>query len=241
MELKKLINIKLGCLDDLYFANVHVLQGINSPGGLLDLSANHFGRELPHEVLQVARRRLTGHDLEHLLSDLPDLCCLRVRRLPDLVRATLSECDGEESDEVAVSRLDVDVGLDQGLPLADERAELVRGEVHAVEVCQTVLPLHFINAQLDLAEAMFLVLGEVGKRDFDDSTFEGVVCIFCAFLVNSLRYGCDNSLHVLRPCERFTSVLPTFFTSKNDGPLISYHSATPRRDSARIFQRQIRK
>jgi hypothetical protein len=228
MELKELINVKLGCLYDLRLADVHVLQRVNAPCGLLNLSANRLRHKLLYKLLQVARRRLAVHDLEHFLSDLPNLRRLRVRRLPDLVRATLGERDGEESDEVAIGRLYINVSFDQGLPLADERAELVGGEVHAMEVCQTVLPLHFINAQLDLAEAMVFVLSEVSERDLDDPTLERVVCIFCAFLVNTPRSNCDNLLHVLRPCERFTSVLPTFFTSKKDGPLISYHSAAPR-------------
>jgi len=125
MELKELINIKLGRLYDLRLADVHVLQGVNAPGGLLDLSANRFGHKLLYELLQVARRRLAAHDLEHFLSDLPNLRRLRVRRLSDLVRAALGECDGEESDEVAIGRLNINVSFDQGLPLADERAELV--------------------------------------------------------------------------------------------------------------------
>lgn len=125
MELKKLINIKLGRLYDLRLADVHVLQRVNAPSGLLDLSANRLGHKLLYELLQVARRRLAVHDLEHFLSDLPDLRRLRVRRLPDLIWATLGERYGEESDEVAIGGFNINVSFDQGLPLADERAELV--------------------------------------------------------------------------------------------------------------------
>ena len=125
MELKKLINIKLGRLYDLRLADVHILQRVNAPRGLLDLSANRFRHKLLYELLQVTRRRLAVHDLEHFLSDLPDLRRLCVRRLPDLVRATLGERDGKESDEVAIGRLNINVSFDQGLPLADKRAELV--------------------------------------------------------------------------------------------------------------------
>ena len=187
MELKELINIELGRLYDLCLTDVHVLQRVNASSGLLDLSANRLRYELLYELLQVARRRLTVHDLEHFLSDLPNLRRLRVRRLPDLVRATLGERDGEETDEIAIGRLNIDVSLDQGLPLADERAELVCGEVHAMEVCQTVLPLDFINAQLDLSKAMVFVLSKVSERDLDNPTLERVVCIFCAYLVNTPR------------------------------------------------------
>ncbi len=125
MKLKELIDIKLGRLYDLRLADVHVLQRVNAPRGLFDLSANRLRHKLLYELLQVTRRRLAVHDLEHFLSDLSDLRRLRVRRLPDLVRATLGERDGEKSDEVAIGRLDINVSFDQGLPLADERAELV--------------------------------------------------------------------------------------------------------------------
>jgi len=125
MKLKELINIKLGRLYDLRLADVHILQGVDAPSGLLDLSAYRLRHKLLYELLQVARRRFTVHDLEHFLSDLPNLCRLRVCRLPDLVRATLGERDSEETDEIAIGRLNINVSFDQGLPLADERAELV--------------------------------------------------------------------------------------------------------------------
>ena len=41
-----------------------------------------------------------------------------------------------------------------------------------MEVCQTVLSLDFINAQLDFAEAMVFVLSKVSERDLDDTALE---------------------------------------------------------------------
>lgn len=41
-----------------------------------------------------------------------------------------------------------------------------------MEVCQTVLPLDFINTQFDLAEAMVFVLSKVSERDLDDPALE---------------------------------------------------------------------
>jgi hypothetical protein len=37
------------------------------------------------------------------------------------------------------------VGLDERLPLANERSQLVRGEGHAVEVGEAVLSLDFVD------------------------------------------------------------------------------------------------
>jgi hypothetical protein len=70
---------------------------------------------------------------------------------------------------------DGDVGLNEGLPLADERAELVRGEVQAVEVGQAVLALNLVDAELDLAERVVLVLLQIGQRNLDDAALQRIV------------------------------------------------------------------
>ena len=118
---------------------------------------------------------MAGHALDHLLADGTDLRRLGVCGLLDLVGPSLGEGNAEEADKVIVSGLDGDVGLDQGLPLADERPELVRCEVHAVEVGQAVLALHFVDAELDLAERVVLILLEVGEGDLENAPLEGVV------------------------------------------------------------------
>lgn len=98
-----------------------------------------------------------------------------VCRLLDLVGAALGESDGEESEEVVVGGLDSDVGLNEGLPLADEGAELIGGEVEAVEVGQAVLALDLVDAELNLAESVVLVLLEIRQRDLQDTALEGIV------------------------------------------------------------------
>merc|ERR1719387_3007612 len=72
-------------------------------------------------------------------------------KLNKLVLALLGEGDGEQAQGVAVSGLDVHGGLDQGLPLLQERAQLVAGQVHAVEVAQAVATLDLLADELDLA------------------------------------------------------------------------------------------
>lgn len=86
-----------------------------------------------HKLLQVASVRLLVHDLEHFLSDGTDLGSLGIGCLLDLVLSALCEADSEEADEVSVGGSDIEVGLDECLPLSDERAKLVGGEVHSEE------------------------------------------------------------------------------------------------------------
>jgi hypothetical protein len=184
------VEVKLGCLEDLDLSDVDVLKRVDALSSLLDLPTDDLGDELLDELLKVAAGRLADHDLEHLLADLLDLGGLCVCGALDLVGAPLGEPDGKETDEVAVGRLDVDVCLDERLPLAHERAELVRREVHPVEVGQAVLALNLVHAQLDLPERVLVVLVQVGKRNLNDSALERVVGVFCTIVR-------PRSLHIL--------------------------------------------
>jgi hypothetical protein len=163
------------CLPSMSTANTYVLEGVDALGGLLDLATDDLGDELLGELGQGAGAGVTGHDLGHLLADGPDLRGLRVCGLLDLVWSSLGEGDAEEAEEVVVGGLDNDVGLDKGLPLADEGAELVGGEVEAVEIGQAVLALHLVDAELDLAERVVLILLEIGERDLEYPALQVVV------------------------------------------------------------------
>lgn len=136
-----------------YLANVDVLEGVDSLASLLDLTADNFRNKLADKLLQITGGSFTCDDLKHFLSDFPDLRRFGVSGLLDLVGATLGESDSEESEEVAIGGTDVNVGLDQRLPLSDQRPELVGGEVHSVEVGQTVLALNLIDTELNFTES----------------------------------------------------------------------------------------
>jgi hypothetical protein len=156
-------------------AATYVLEGVDALGGLLDLATDDLGDELLGKLGEGARAGVAGHDLNHLLADGPDLGRLGVCGLLDLVRSSLGEGNAEEAEEVVVGGLDNDVGLDEGLPLADEGAELVGGEVETVEVGQAVLALDLVDAELDLAESVVLILLEIGERDLEYPALQSVV------------------------------------------------------------------
>ena len=154
-----------------------MLERVDSLGGLLDLAADNLGDELRRELVEGAARRLPLDDLGHLLADGANLRGGSVGRLLDLVRSPLREGNGEEAEKVVVGGLDRNVGLDQGLPLADERSQLVGREVQAVEVRQAVLALDLIDSELDLAESMVLILLQIGKRHLENTALQGIVRI----------------------------------------------------------------
>jgi hypothetical protein len=177
VETEEGTKVELGCLEELDLSDVNVLERVDALGGLLNLAANDLGDELLGELGEGACAGVAGHDLDHLLADSPDLRRLSVCGLLDLVWSSLGEGNAEEADEVVIGGLDDDVGLNERLPLADEGAELVGGEVEAVEVGQAVLALDLVDAELDLAEGVVLVLLEIGERDLEYPALESIVCV----------------------------------------------------------------
>ena len=187
MELEQLVEVELGCLEDLCLAGVDVLKGVDAARRLLDLPTDNLRHELLNQLLEITARGLTGHDLKHLLAEFPNLGGLGVGGLFDLGGASLGEPNSEKAEEVSVGCLDINVSLDKGLALADEGSKLVRGEVHAVEVGEAVLALDLVDAKLDFAEVLLLILVEIGERDLEDTAPEGVVGV----LWRRIRTECD--------------------------------------------------
>lgn len=203
--------------------DVHILQGVDALCRLLDLTTDGFRHKLLYQLLQVTVRRLTGHDLEHLLPNLPNLTRLGIGGLANLGLTPTGEGDGEESNKIPIGGFHVNVGLDKRLPLANKCPQFVRGEGHAVEIGETVLALDLINPQLDLAEGLILVLDKICKVDLNNTALERVVGISYPPAVRNAKIKVVM-IHLRRPCDLFTRVFPTFLTSKIDGALMSYHS-----------------
>jgi len=66
---------------------------------------------------------------------------------------TARETDGEHTDLVAVVGLGLGEGLDGRVPLLDERAKLVAGDVEAVEVGVAVVAFNFLALHANFLQA----------------------------------------------------------------------------------------
>jgi len=175
VKVEKSTEVELWCLQQLDLSNVNVLEWVDALGGLLDLTTNDLWDELGCELCKGAGGGLADDDLGHLLADGTDLGRSGVGGLLDLVWTALGETNGEDTEEVVIGGLDGDVGLDQGLPLTDQRSKLVGCEVETVEVGQAVLALDLIDSELNLAESVVLILLEISEGDLDDSALQSIV------------------------------------------------------------------
>jgi len=166
--------IELRRLEDLDLADVHVLQRVDARARLFNLLANDFRDELEDKFLQVAGVALTVDDFNHLGANSANLGALRVARALRLVDAALGETDAKDAKGVTIGRLDVGEALDEGEPLADERADLIRGEVHTGKVGQDVSALDVFALELHLAERLVLVVVEVREGDLKDAALQAI-------------------------------------------------------------------
>lgn len=130
------------------------------------------------QFFQVASRSFTVHDFEHLFTNLTNLGRFSISSLLQLVRATFSEGNSEKTEQVTIGSFNIDVSFDERLPFSDQRAQFVRGEVHAVKVGQTVASLNFLDLEFDFTEGVFLVVVQVSQGEFQNTIFEGVVGVF---------------------------------------------------------------
>ncbi len=175
VEFHELCQIELGLLEDLNLADKHVLKREDLGAVLGDLLAQLVGDELLEEVLEGALGALSNHDFHHLLAELSHVGTLGVASGLNLVLVAAGEGDCEHADKVAIQGLGLDEGLDEGVPLLDEGAELVAGNVHTVEVSVTVEAFDFLDLDLDLSPGGLVgVVVELTERNVEDTAAEGV-------------------------------------------------------------------
>jgi len=142
---------------------------------LLNFTADDLRDELGGELSKSAAGGFAGNNLGHLLSDGSDLRRGGIGGLLDLVGSALGEGNSENTEKVVVGGLNCDIGLDQRLPLSDKRSEFVGCEIETMKVRQAVLSLDLIDAELDLAESVILILLEICQRYLENSALQCVV------------------------------------------------------------------
>jgi len=165
-------DIELGLLEDLDLSDVAVLDGEDRAALSGDLVSDGGGDELLDERLEVSLGAEFGHVGDHLGADRPALCGFGVAGSGDLVVLGSRECDAKETDGVSVRGTAVYVGLDDGLLLSDQRAKLVAGHVHAVEIQQAVVSLNVLDTESHFTVGKGFVLLKIGEGDFKDTSLE---------------------------------------------------------------------
>ena len=94
---------------------MHFLERVDEVTRLTDIVSHGVWDELIHHFLKLTACHGPGDNVNHLLTDVLDLCVLGVGCLAGLAGHLLSEADTEHTQDVAVGGLDVCVGFDAGL------------------------------------------------------------------------------------------------------------------------------
>jgi hypothetical protein len=167
-------DIESRSLLDLHLSDEDVLEGVDTLASLLDGEGDGFGEsgQFLHKFSEGAVRGFLSHGINHSSSDFSDLAHLSVGGLSNLSLLLSGESNAEHSKLVAVSGSHGGVGLDEGLPLVDEGAELISGHVHAVEVGEALVPSNILDDELDLSIPLLLVAVQVSEVDVEDSALD---------------------------------------------------------------------
>jgi hypothetical protein len=92
-----------------------------------------------------------------------------------LSAGSLGETDAEHTEEVAVSGLGLHEGLDGGVPLLDNGALLIAGNVHTVEVGVAIEALNFLDLDLHLSPGLFVAVSvQISQRYLKHTALQGV-------------------------------------------------------------------
>jgi len=173
VHVKQLAEVETGTLQDLDFVDEDIVEWVDGLTGLFDVFADGVGDQLVDGFLQVGRTNLLGDDLHHLTADVLDLLRLGIGSLLDLVLSLFGETDAEEAQRVTVARLHVHASLDHRLPFLHHGPGLVGGEVHAVEIGETIASLDILADETEFAESNFVVL-QISQRHFVHAAFQTV-------------------------------------------------------------------
>lgn len=127
------------------------------------------------EILEGGLLGSVHHDFLHFGADELLLGVLGIAGGLDLSLVASCECDAEHSDEIAVLSLGLNEGLDGGVPLLDESAELVSGDIDSIEVRVQVESLDFfaLNANLSPGELVGITV-QIGKRNLENTASQTI-------------------------------------------------------------------
>ena len=105
------------------------------------------------------------------------------------------ECNAEHADKVTIDSLALNERLNEGVPLLDESAELVSGDIHTVEVSVAVESLDFFDLHLHLSPGVLVGLSvQVTQRYLENTTSQAVSGVLYTTRkdINKVLKKCDT-------------------------------------------------
>jgi hypothetical protein len=92
-----------------------------------------------------------------------------------LSAGSLGEANAKHSEQVSIQSLGLHEGLNGGVPLLDDGAEFVSGDVHSVEVGVAIEALDFFDLNLHLSPSLIVAVSvQISQRNLKHTTSQTV-------------------------------------------------------------------
>ena len=139
-----------------------------------------------------------------------------------------SESDAEHSAEVSIASSGLSESLNEGVPLLNEGAKLVSGDIQSIEVSVAIEVLDLLNLQSHLSPGVLLLLTwitvKIGVGYLENATSQA---ISSDFYHNEVKLDAPIKQkwnHLLCPAVLLQGVRVGVETSNVDGTCTLYHS-----------------
>jgi len=175
IEFHELSQVKLRFLEQFNFLDQDVLNWENLAALFLDLLANRLLNKFFGKFFECGFLAFVDHDFHHLFPDDFFLRSFSVACSLDLFSSSLGECDSEDAQHVPVRGLGLHERFHKGVPLLDQSAQFVFGDIHTIEVSIAVVAFDLLNLHFHFSPGISraLVL-QVSQRYFENSASQTV-------------------------------------------------------------------
>jgi hypothetical protein len=179
MHFAQFVEVNVGSLDNFDLSDLNVLDGVNGRDLLGDFLLNDLTGEKIEDLSGIGLGNFLSHNVVNSLSDDLLLGGKGIVGLSLLVGRLPSESNHEDSQDIAILRLNVLNGLNKSLSLLDEGAELVTSDINTIEGGDGLSAFSLVNNQLDFSPMEAVLIGsEVSLHLRDNSAFNAVFNFF---------------------------------------------------------------
>ena len=151
-----------------------VLHWIDRLASFVDFGSNRVCKEFLDDGLELRACDLILDDGEHPPSDSSHLGSLCIAGLLDLVTSSVGKSYAEKAEQESISGSQLSDSFDGGLPLAEERGNLISCKLKSSKAGEALVSNHFLNAKSDFLMGESFFFFKLCKINFNNTSLDSL-------------------------------------------------------------------